>query len=322
MIELPAGKILGPYENRDDWLEARKQGIGGSDVAALLGLSTFTSPLQVFYEKTEGATREVTERMEIGQAIEKWILEFWESTSGVWVDELVTLYDEQIIIKSDEYPWLLHSPDALVTEWDDHLNPAGKALAGIEIKNIGNDHHWDPLPPFYMAQVQHGLLCSGLDKWIVIALVGGSKLITREVSPDLEMQGRIITESERFWNDHVLANIPPDPDGSEVDSRALDGRWEASQSETIEIADYWLRNLKQAKQTLDNAEKGYAKVCQRIKVLMGDAEKAVTVDGAKVATWKVSTRTAIDTKRLRDEDPEVAKKYEKTSPTRIFRPTL
>ena len=42
-----------------------------------------------------------------------------------------------------------------------------------------------------MAQVQHGLLCSGLDRWIVVALVAGQKLITREIEPDKEFQGRI-----------------------------------------------------------------------------------------------------------------------------------
>lgn len=313
-IELPAGTILGPYDNRDDWLEARKQGIGGSDVASLLGLSGFGSPLKVFYQKVEGATEEPTERMEIGLEMEPVILERWERKSGLFTDRRMEIYDKLIIIKSEDHPWLLHSPDALLLE-------DGQVIAGIECKNIGTDHGWDPLPPFYASQVQHGLLCSGLDKWIVLARVGGSRQIVREVYPDLEMQGRIIAEGERFWNDHVLTGIPPDPDGSEADTEALNGRWDTSGG-SVEIADYWLRNLRRSVEAKDKADRGLAKVQQRIKVLMGDAEKAVTPDGVKVATWKVGTRSAIDVKRLRDEDPELASKYEKTSPTRVFRPNL
>jgi putative phage-type endonuclease len=319
-IELPAGKILGPYESRDDWLEARKQGLGGSDISAVLGLSSFTSPLQIFYEKTEGATREVSEQMEIGSDIEEWILSRWERTSEVWMDRNVAIDSSLVILQNNEHPWLLHSPDALLRETFDN-GGSYRPVLGIEIKNVRSDQHWDPLPEFYMAQVQHGLLCSGLDEWIVVALVGGQRMITRTIHPDLEMQGRIITEGERFWNDHVLAGIPPDPDGSESDSDALNRRWDASGG-TVEIADYWFRNLSEASKRKEKAAKEEAKIIQRIKVLMGDAETAKTPDGTKVATWKVGTRTAVDVKRLKEDDPELAHKYEKTTPTRIFRPNL
>ena len=111
MIELPGGTILGPYETREEWLEARKLGIGGSDIGALLGLSQFKSPLQVFYEKTEGATQEVNEAMEIGAAIEPWIRQQWiASGAGVRVHDMV--YSDLVTIQSQTIPFLLHSPDA------------------------------------------------------------------------------------------------------------------------------------------------------------------------------------------------------------------
>ena len=312
MLTLPGGTILGPYETRDDWLEARKLGLGGSDIGALLGVSKFSSPLQVFYEKTEGFSREVTERMEIGAAIEPWILERWfysehRGSQGV--------FDELVIIQSNVLPFLIHSPDGL-------LQDKGEVIAGVEIKNISSDFNWNPLPEGYMAQVQHGMLCSGLDRWIVVALVGGQKLITREIEPDKEMQGRIALEAEKFWTSHVLANVPPEPDGSESASDVLTRRWRASQDESVEIDEWLVISLRAAEREVKAAEAYRAKTQQQIKSKMGDREVAVTPDGERFATWKVSTRTSIDTRRLREDDPELAKKYEKTSPTRIFRPNL
>ena len=319
MIELPGGTILGPYETREEWLEARKLGIGGSDIGALLGLSQFKSPLQVFYEKTEGATQEVNEAMEIGAAIEPWIRQQWiASGAGVRVHDMV--YSDLVTIQSQTIPFLLHSPDALL--FDNTVTSAPEPIAGIEIKNIRSDAHWDPLPEFYMAQVQHGLLCSGLDRWIVVALVAGQKLITREIEPDKEIQGRIALEAEKFWTSHVLANVPPEPDGSETDSNVLNRRWGASQDEIALLPDYCLQDLKTARRQLDASEKKMRKVEQTIKFRMGSKEHAVTESGEKLATWKVGTRTGVDVKRLREVSPEVAKKFEKTSPTRIFRPSL
>lgn len=311
MLELPGGTILGPYESREDWLEARKLGLGGSDIGAVLGLSSFSSPLEVFYSKTEGYQREANEAMEIGSAIEPWILDRWFDSEYRRSENVM---DDLVIIQSNTFPFLIHSPDGLLHDRDE-------VLAGVEIKNIRSDYHWDPLPDFYMAQVQHGLLCSGLDRWIVVALVGGQRMITREIEPDREMMGRIALEAEKFWTAHVLPNVPPEPDGSESASEALNRRWGASQDVSVEIPEADWMNLKHQSDRLKRAEKDYAKAQQVIKSKMGDHERA-EVNGEKVATWKVSTRTSVDTKRLREELPDVAKKYEKTSPTRIFRPSL
>lgn len=311
-MELPSGTILGPYESREDWLLARKLGLGGSDIGAILGMSTYTSPLEVFYSKTlDQPEREVSEWASIGRDIEPFIVDQWIARERV----IEGVYTDLIAIQSQTFPFLLHSPDFLVVD-------GGEVLAGGEVKNVRSDAGWDPIPPFYAAQVQHGLLCSGLDRWVVVALVAGQKLITREVEPDRELQGRIALEGERFWLDHVLANVPPEPDGSESSRRALERRWEASQDSVAEVTEEdWLA-IKNLTERRDRAEKDLAKAKQTVMAKMGDKEIARTPDGRKVATWKVSTRTAVDTKRLKEEAPEIAKKFSTTTPTRMFRPNL
>ncbi|MDA4120121.1 MAG: hypothetical protein OK436_05995, partial [Thaumarchaeota archaeon] len=261
----------------------------------------------VFYEKTQGSELDISERMDIGSKIEPWIVDRWlESNPDV------NLLRDLVIIQSNTFPFLLHSPDAIGEEY-----PNGGIYFGVEIKNIRSDHNWDPLPEFYMAQVQHGMLCSGLDRWIVVALVAGQKLITREIEPDREMQGRIALAAERFWNTHVLPGVPPEPDGSDSSKRALERRWDTSEGKCeIQASQWeWFQSVKDRK---EKAEKEFYKAQQMLQQAMGEAE-ILTFEDKKVATWKVSTRTSIDTKRLREEDSALAKKYEKTVPTRIFR---
>ena len=309
-MKVPGGEVLGPFWDRSEWLEARKAGIGGSDIGTIMGLSSFTSDLEVYDSKQADAPeREASEQMAIGRAIEGFIL-------GMWTDRYkpAGLIDaNDYLIRSTGTPYLLHSPDAMLVDDD------GMALAGIEIKNTRSDTNWDPLPPMYMAQVQHGLLCTGLEHWTVVALVAGQRLKVVEVDADKEFQGRILVAAERFWRDHVQKNVPPAPDGSESSSRALQSRWEPSQGESAEVPGLLWDQFKHCSLMFDEWKASREVALQRIQAAMGEAEIAM-VDGTQVATWKLQTRKSVDVTRLRQEDPELAKKFEKVSSSRVFRP--
>jgi predicted phage-related endonuclease len=204
----------------------------------------------------------------------------------------------------------MHSPDALGEEMPG-------VYFGVEVKNIRSDYNWDPLPEFYMSQVQHGLLCSGLHRWIVVAKVGGQKLITREIEPDREFQGRIALASERFWNTHILPQVPPEPDGSDSAKRALERKWDASGG-NVEIPLAMVETLRYYEGRLADDTKNVNKARQAIMSVMGSAEVAL-FEGKKFATWKFGTRKTVDVKRLREEEPKIAEKYEKVADTRTFR---
>jgi putative phage-type endonuclease len=312
MMQLPAGQILG-FETEDDWLRARQRGIGGSDIAAILGLSKpgFTSALQVYYEKTTpiDTHRVSSEEMETAKALEPWVIEQWQKRMQIPVLEI----GQKVIIQSDTYPFLLHSPDSLVFERDGE-----DPVEGLEIKTIRSDRYWDPIPPYYMAQVQHGLLCSGLDKWNVCALVSGQRLIFREVYPDKEMMGTIALRAEQFWNDHVMKGIPPEPDGSDSAGKALQRQW-GSSAGTVDIdPELWEAwadmDVRVAQDTRE-----LKRIQQKIQLQMGDHEVAYA-NGERVIDWKVSTRRSVDVKRLRAEAPDTAEKFMRTDTTRMFRP--
>lgn len=313
------------YETRAEWLEDRRYGLGGSDIATILGMDSFTSKLKVFYDKTEPldpfADDGASEEMEMGQDIEQFIIGQWSKRQAALGAPPLFVDSDLLTITSNAFPFLKHSPDALL--WDD-IHRDRKPEAGLEVKNIGSDKNWDDpayggLPPRYYAQVQHGLLCSGLARWEVAALVRGQKLITRTVFPDKEMMGLIALEGEKFWREHVQAGFPPDPDGSESAGKALRERWSDSVGVSVEIPDELVDDLHNARRKAEEWKLAADTAAQRIQLEMGDAELAVASGDRKVATWKVGTRKAVDTKALRDEMQAVAEKYTKVTPTRTFR---
>ena len=306
-FEMQAG-IATVYDSRADWLEARRGCLGGSDIAAILGLTSFTSPLEVFYSKVDNVPERSEEQMAWGSILEPVILKQWATEAGVMYD------DRLMIVRSLTFPFLGGSPDAIQTDSD------GIPERWVEIKNVRTDRDWKNevgMPERVYAQVQHGMLCSGLSDAVVVALVGGSKLIEREVSADPIYQHAMILKAEAFWSSHVRTNVPPAPDGSESSARALQRASDAPQG-SVEVPYDLLMEYRAAAESLSTCKDEVERLKQLIEAEMVDAEEG-TVDGVPVCTWKVSTRNTIDTTRLRKENPEIAAKYNKTTTTRIFR---
>ena len=59
---------------REEWLESRRHGIGGSDASAILGLNPYVSPLKVYADKIgKGKTEETNEAMRQGTDFEQYV---------------------------------------------------------------------------------------------------------------------------------------------------------------------------------------------------------------------------------------------------------
>jgi putative phage-type endonuclease len=317
-MKFPDGQTLATYsddaEGRALWLEDRREGIGGSDIAAIMGLSSFTSPLAVYYSKVDPAYQdnagdEVPEHMAWGTRLEPVILDFYaDSFGGIVYDNTKQL------IQSYRCPILLHSPDAIQVE-------AGEPVGGIEVKNIRSSKAWNDseygMPERVYAQVQHGLYVTGLPVWTVVALVSGQNLITRTVEPDLEFQQHMVEAANKFWLSHVEPLVEPPADGSEATAKVLSARYPDSAG-SVDLDYDLMIAYAEATKRVEQAEATLNELRASIQQAMGQAEDGM-VEGQKVFTWKASTRNSLDTARLRREHPELAEQYNKTTPTRYFR---
>jgi putative phage-type endonuclease len=179
----------------------RANGIGGSDAAAVLGLSRWRTPLDVYLAKKKPAENRVaeTEPMRWGTLLEPVVRqEFAEKTGRV-----ITLPEGTI--RHPKYPFMLAHPDGVST--DGRLYEGKTARSAEEWGESGSSQ----IPQEYCIQVQHYMAVMGLPVADVAVLIAGNDFRTYEIPADPEMQALIIEGEEAFW-DRLEREEAPTPD--------------------------------------------------------------------------------------------------------------
>ena len=115
-----AYKIMYSGDDRAAWLRLRRQGIGASEAACVLGESTYGSPMSVFAEKisTEEPVEEQSERMEWGQTLEPVILDEFADRSK----RVIQLAGQ--LLRSVRWPFMQCTLDG--KQWDEFFNEMSK----------------------------------------------------------------------------------------------------------------------------------------------------------------------------------------------------
>ena len=304
-----------------EWLEWRRNGIGASDVAGILGLSPWASPWSVWADKvglSEGPDE--SEAMEFGKRAEPMLGGYFTDRTGLQIA------GEQTWCTHPEYPFMLATVDGFVFESDaDYIDRAVcDAIAVVEFKTT-SEAPWDEVPAHYACQATHIANVTGFDVvWFgVLHLAFGRPTFrVHEFTPDAEDRAFVDEAVTRFWHDHVLTGTPPPTDGKEATTRALGEAWDDTTDEPVELTEPMrrqLNDLADLKANIKRLEMLRAEMENEIKAALADHELGA-VDGWKVS-WKSQTRTSIDTKALRAGMPEVAEKFTNESTTRVLRIT-
>lgn len=262
--------------------ELRRSGIGASDAAGVLGLSPWSTPLQVYLEKIgEAEPIEETEAMHFGNVLESIVADEFVRRTG----KKVRKTNKTWRLKDQDY--VLGHPDRLL---------AGKFM-GLECKTTSafydkdewGDEGSDKVPIHYFLQCQHYMLLTGFAGWYLAVLIGGNKFCWYEIPRDEAILDTMRTRYEHFWTNHVLARIPPAPT-NKVDLRLLypdDSGESAIASGNVEEAVKMVRKhnaeIKRLKDEKDAVE-------TFIQKEMGNAMILQAPSGATLATWKTQER--------------------------------
>lgn len=300
---------------RTDWLAWRKHGLGGSDIAALLGLSKWASPWSLWAEKT-GAIGEQNENDEMvgGRWLELAITPWFTARTGLHV-----VYQQARCHRPDR-PWQRCTIDGVATDTP-HLDDITNALGVVEIKTGERGPDWTDIPAYYQAQAQWQMATLDLHHtWI--PMLHGRRLTIYELARDQADIDFMVEEAERFWFDHVVAGTPPPVDGSDATLDALGQMWphhiDGRTADLDHIADA-LDDLEQAKADTKAAQTREKHAKARIVEAMGPAEIGL-VDGRPALTLREQSRTDIDTKRLRQAMPDVFDELSTSTSFRVLRP--
>lgn len=298
------GNILTMDMSEVDWLKLRQKGIGGSDVPAILGLSKYKTPLQVYNEKVSEfpIQKDESPRMKAGKKLEATIAEWWSEEYGFRIQQ-----DNKVRIHKD-IPFFLANIDRLI------LSTGHDRGTGIlECKNTNGwaFKQWqdDGLPVDFYAQVQHYFNVLGHSWGAVAVLVDGWDLKSIDIQPDEEFIKMMTDQLVSFWQDHVEKRIPPPP-STEAELKQLfpkadPGKVLEATPETADLVEVRI-GLKAA---LKLTEEKLAETEARIKATMGDAE-ILEYRGERLATWKNDKPSLRFNKDLfAGENLELYKKY-------------
>jgi len=263
-----------------EWLKARTTGIGGSDVAAILGLSKWKTPLQVYQEKRgEIEPQADNDAMKWGRYLEPVVRQAYADATG----REVLVLDQMV-----RHPIYEH----MIANLDGFVAPESAPRRVFEAKTARSADGWgepgsDQVPQSYLLQVQHYMAVTGFVVADVAVLIGGSDFRIYEVPEDRELQDMLCDACADFWA-RVQRADPPEP----VTFADALQRWgKSSRSDAVmagaEVMDAveHLRKLKTEREHLDLAEEGWKAVVMKA---LGECDTLVDRTGKTLATWKAA----------------------------------
>lgn len=264
-------------------LEARRKGIGGSEIAAVLGESRFATPFDVWLSKTQGWVQPETEDMRRGTFLEAGIADWYAHRY-----DLAGQLDERGTITHATQPIAMCTPDRIV-------GGLARRLVSIKAPRRKSDEWGEPgtdaVPPAYALQLQWEHLVLGSygalsDEMHLAALLDGD-LAVYVIRADVELQKWMLEYAVNWWARHVVTGVAPPMDGSSQAGAWLKSKFprdagvkrEATAHEVSRMVE-----LEYAERRADDAASEVETLKSELKLSMGDATCITAPCG--VVTWK------------------------------------
>lgn len=271
---------------REQWLEARRQSIGASDVAAILGRDPRRGPLAVWESKVKGHAGADNDWLAFGRDVEGAIANLYSHRTGRIVGDLGATE----IQYHPDAPWLGATLDR-ITEIDGEDCP-------LELKHVANfssPHSWVEEPPVhYILQLQTQIACTGAKQGVLAGMFPGYQLAHRDFNLDSELIDNIMPILEEFWFHNVLKQIPPDPTGLPGDGQAIKRLWPDDNGDTVLLDGVdWvvLANERDGlKASIKAAENRVKEIDTLFKGVIQDNSKIILMDGSSFSLKKVEVK--------------------------------
>lgn len=277
------------HETREQWLEARRRGIGASESAAVLGISPWKTPLALWADKVQPDLEE-EERDDVlfkrGRRLEPLVAEDFRERTGLSVLD----HGRYSLAWHGEIPHLYATLDREVRhpEW-------GPGVLEIKTVDVSQGHRWpaaetqgldtvvgpEDIPEHVYCQVQHQLAVVGAS-WGAIACWVGYDFRYWRIAVDAAYADRMVTACAAFWD---LVQRREEPPAEAGDSKVL-GLLHGKPDKDM---------ILQLPASLIDVDAGYAEAIQlekkwkgekeRLRVqleqAMGDAKKGLLPNGVR-----------------------------------------
>ena len=298
--------------SRREWLEMRRNGIGGSDAAAILGLNAYSSPTTVYYDKA-GRLPEAddTEAMRQGRDLEAYVARRFEESTGKKVRR------RNAMLRSKKWPFMLADLDRVVIGEN----------AGLECKTTSvlnkSDFEAGEIPPPYYVQCCHYMAVCGFPRMYLAVLVLNRGFYWFTIERD-DAEISALAETERaFWENNVLAGVPSAVDGSDATRRALDAiyprRNDGGDTVNLLHREAAVKRLFEIQAKIKGLERDEAAVKNQLIADLGGAAHGLC--GAYGIEYAARQRVSIDRHKLEQDFPDAYAACAAVTESRTFRLT-
>lgn len=295
-----------------EWVESRKKGIGGSDAAAIAGLNPYKSAYTVYADKLGLLPEQPdNERMRQGRDLEEYVVRrFREDMEEKGTPKKTK--NCNYILQHPQYPWMLANVDRLIVGED-----AGLECKTTSVLNLRRFNGED-FPEEYYVQCMHYMAVTGAARWYLGVLILNQGYQTYTIERDEQEIESLIRLEERFWNENVLKQQEPAPDGSDRTGEAILSLYPSADESEIDLSLYDddIERYMALSAEIKDRKRKQQEIKQRIQAYMKDAGRGRACGYA--VKWANVESARLDSEALCAENPEVYRQYLRPTVTRRF----
>lgn len=320
----------------------RQKFLGGSDIAALYGLSKWATPLSVYMDKVVGKQPEDPAKAKVfarGKRLEPVVIGMCVEEFGLVVTNTNQRYNYgPHPFMSCEIDFEFEVTEELQAMFPPlQLVPTG-SIQNADVKTVHpfvakdwGEAQTDEVPAYYGAQFMWGLGVTGRDVCMCAALFGADDLVIYFVFRDDEVIAEMRQRAMNFWEKHVIAQVPPEPVNMD-DFHRLYLKRNGQPVEIDSMTETMLAEMKADKDRMKvleaKIEEKEYQIAMRIRHAFDIIDPAVDpkpekleliVGGKPVATWNRTRGSHLDQKSLAVDHPDIKLKYSKEHFYRAFR---
>lgn len=293
---------------RDEWLAERRNGIGGSDAGAVVGLNKYRNAFDVYADKL-GITEPVpdNEAMRQGRDLEEYVAQRFCEETGKKVRR------RNAMIINTDYPFARANVDRMIV--GENAGLECKTANVLSLQRYKNGEY----PSEYYCQCMHYMAVTGAERWYLAVLVFGTEFKIFTIDRDEEEIQALMQAEKLFWENNVLAKEPPPPQGTERNDENISSMFpqgEANKEIQLFGFDEQLKRYIEVKALIKKLETEKKEIEQNIKLEMGDAVKAHT-DRCKIS-WGNYHKNTVDVSAISEEYDIDLDEYTKTTNYRKF----
>lgn len=281
-------------QGTQEWLDWRRNGITATEASAAAGVSKWATPLSVYTEKLNPKPHETSKYEEWGTLLED-VIKFRKFAAS---------HPEFFVVQGQCYEdgWKLCSLDG-------ELKQGNETVAILEIKTGRSAADWNPVPPYYYAQVQWQMHVTGIRKVYFAVLINGCDYFERIVDYDPKYCEELEEKCAALWQ-CILNKTPPEPTNPEIDSPiVLDNTLTSiPDDKTFEVPENEVKQYMVLKDQKDRIDFKLGQLKMKFTSYLGKARRLTYAGGTFASIVTRAGTQSVDSKLLKQLFPDV---YEK-----------